>query len=171
VGIAIAAVLGGIVLVAALVLAVTLLVRLVSKLDTPPVAPRTGPARRLASTEPEAVTSEASMAVEEALEDLERGDDPRRVVIACWVRLERTVAKRGVKRQPFETSGELVGRVLGKLHPDPSALDRLHVLYRRARFSTAELGILERHAARDALRRMRSDVVQGAAAPPGEDRT
>ncbi len=50
-------------------------------------------------------------AVDAGLADLDDGD-PRAAVIACWVRLEEAAAAAGTPREPGDTPGELVLRLL-----------------------------------------------------------
>src|SRR5262249_35437498 len=52
-------------------------------------------------------------AVDEGLHGLDESDaDPRRAIIACWVRLEQAAAAAGTSRAAGETSTDLVARVL-----------------------------------------------------------
>lgn len=92
------------------------------------------------------------------LEDLDEAADPRRAVIACWLRLERTVAEAGTPRLAAETPGELVGRVLAEHQVRPGALERLTALYREARYSPHDVDDHVRNAARAALDDVRRDL-------------
>jgi hypothetical protein len=76
---------------------------------------------------------------------------PRNGIVACWVRLEETVAEAGVRPRPSETSAELATRVLHALDVDPRAVGTLAGLYREARFSEHELGEEARIRAREAV--------------------
>ena len=76
---------------------------------------------------------------------------PRNGIVACWVRLDETVAEAGVRPRPSETSAELATRVLHALDVDPRAVGTLAALYREARFSEPELGEETRDRAREAL--------------------
>jgi len=54
-------------------------------------------------------------AVDAGLAELDDADaDPRRAVIACWVRLEAAAAAAGTERSPGDTSTELVSRLLAR---------------------------------------------------------
>src|SRR5512139_1620639 len=58
---------------------------------------------------PADVGSEVVAAVEAGLVELDESHgDPRRAVIACWVRLERAAGAAGTPRHPGDTSTELV---------------------------------------------------------------
>ena len=92
------------------------------------------------------------------LEDLDEASDPRRAVIACWLRLERAVAEAGAPRRVAETPGELVARVLAEHRVRPGALARLTTLYREARYSTHAVDDDVRRSARAALDDVRRDL-------------
>jgi hypothetical protein len=83
---------------------------------------------------------------------------PRNGIVACWLRLEEDIADAGLPRRPWETSGELVVRVLRQLDLDPRAVGTLARLYREARFSTHELGEDARSEARSCLDRFHADL-------------
>lgn len=93
-----------------------------------------------------------------ALEDLDEAGDPRRAVIACWLRLERAVAEAGTPRRTAETSAELVARVLAEHRVRPARLESLGTLYREARYSRHELDDGVRRSARAALEDVRRDL-------------
>ena len=96
----------------------------------------------------------------EQLAAVERGG-PRDGVVACWLRLEETVASSGVAPRPSETSSELAARVLQSLDVDPRAVARLAALYREARFSAHPMGEQSRAEAREALRTLHHDLSSG----------
>lgn len=96
--------------------------------------------------------------VEAGLEDLDEAGDPRRAVIACWLRLERAVAEAGTPRRSAETPGDLVTRVLGAHRVRPARLHELSALYREARYSRHELDEGVRRRARAALDDVRRDL-------------
>jgi hypothetical protein len=85
---------------------------------------------------------------------------PRDGIVACWLRLESTVAACGVSPRPAETSTELVTRVLRTLDVDPRAAASLARLYREARFSEHVLGEDRREQARAALRTLSADLAR-----------
>jgi hypothetical protein len=102
-------------------------------------------------------------AVEAGLRLLEE-EEPHDAVIACWVLLERAAADAGTARRPAETPGQLVTRVLAEHRVTRTALDRLVVLYREARFSRHVLGEPARAEARAALEQVRREL-SGELAP------
>jgi hypothetical protein len=81
-------------------------------------------------------------------------------IVACWLRLEDSVAACGVPPRPAETSTELVTRVLRALDVDPRAVAGLARLYREARFSDHVLGEDSRERAREALRSISQDLAR-----------
>jgi hypothetical protein len=85
---------------------------------------------------------------------------PRDGIVACWLRLEQSVATCGVPPTPAETSTELVTRVLRSLDVDPRAAATLARLYREARFSEHVLGEDSREQARVALRTLHADLAR-----------
>ena len=173
VAIVIAAVIAGIALASFLFFAVRALIRIISDLDTLPLGERLEATATLPEAVPEHMQRKLGGQMALALEDLEKGDDPRRAIMACWLRLEAAAATGGVERLPSETSSELVRKVLDRLHVATTALDRLHDLYLRARFSAAPVAVVDRDAARAALERLRLGVVLGpgrAEGPSGEIR-
>jgi hypothetical protein len=85
---------------------------------------------------------------------------PRDGIVACWLRLEETVATCGVPLRPAETSTELVTRVLRSLDVDPRAVATLARLYREARFSEHVLAEGSREQARAALHTLSLDLAR-----------
>ena len=88
-----------------------------------------------AGTDPEAVRE----ALRAGLAELAAGGDPRRAVIACWLRLERLAAAAGTARLAADTPADLVRRLLARHRVSQAALDRLADAYRRARYAPAEV--------------------------------
>jgi hypothetical protein len=129
-------------------------IRVLASADTRPLGPAleaTAPVADALPVQVDALSGQLGL----ALGDLEGTGDPRRSIIACWLRLEAAAAEGGIERRPYETSGELVRKVLGGRHGGTSALDRLHGLYQRARFSAVPVGNAEVEAARADLERLR----------------
>jgi len=150
----VAALAAGIALAAVLWFAMRALGRLLANSDARPL----GPTLEVTAPVPEAEPAQSRALSEQislALGDLEGADDPRRAIMACWLHLEAAAATSGIERLPTETSGEFVRKVLGGRDRASIALDRLHGLYLRARFSAVPVGDAERDAARDALERLR----------------
>jgi hypothetical protein len=99
-------------------------------------------------------------AVDEGLADLDVADaDPRRAVIACWVRLEAAAAAAGTQREPGDTSTELVQRLLAEHAVSAPVLAGFAEIYRWARFATHEVDEAMRERARAALLQVRDELV------------
>jgi len=69
------------------------------------------------------------------LADLEDETDPRRAVIAAWIRMERGLAAAGLPRHAAEAPLEYVARVLERANVQPAPVRRLADLFERAKFS------------------------------------
>jgi hypothetical protein len=114
---------------------------------------------------PEVRTQEDLVAALDAgLEELSDADrDPRRAVIACWVRLEQAAAAAGTPRHAGDSPTDLVGRLLQEQRVDAGLLAALAAVYREARYATHTVDDRMRVQARSALERLRADL--GAEAP------
>jgi Domain of unknown function (DUF4129) len=124
-----------------------------------PLAPRT------------AEEHEVVAAVEAGLEALaDPGTDPRRAVIACWVRLEQAAAAAGTPRRPSDAPADHVLRLLAEHRVSRRVLDRFAAVYRHARYSSGPVDESDRATAVDALRRLR-DELTAAADATGADAT
>ncbi|OUC96425.1 DUF4129 domain-containing protein [Streptosporangium minutum] len=135
------------VIVVGAVLAAPVIVMLVRMLmrsgDRPPAA-------RPAQERPPAA-AEMRAALRAGLTDLDAGDDPRRAVIACWLRLEHAAAGAGTPRTAADTPGDLVTRLLAAHRVSGPALGRLAAAYRQARYAPHEVAESLRGTARRAL--------------------
>jgi len=101
-------------------------------------------------------------AVDEGLADLDDADaDPRRAVIACWVRLEEAAAVAGTPREPGDTSTELVARLLESHMVSADVLAGLAAVYREARYATHTVDAAMRDQARAALGLLREQLMAG----------
>ena len=101
-------------------------------------------------------------ALDAGLEELSDADrDPRRAVIACWVRLEQAAAAAGTTRHPGDTPADLVGRLLAEQQVDSQVLAALLEVYRQARYATHTVDDQMRQQARSALQRLRTDLGAG----------
>jgi len=76
---------------------------------------------------------------------------PRNAIVACWLRLEAVTEDAGFERDRADTSEEFTTRVLEQFSVDSFAVNELAALYRRARFSSHDMGEDERDAAVAAL--------------------
>ena len=104
-------------------------------------------------------------ALDAGLEELSDTDrDPRRAVIACWVRLEQAAAAAGTPRHPGDSPTDLVGRLLNEQQVDAGVLAALLEVYRQARYATHTVDDQMRRQARSALERLRADLGAGVPA-------
>jgi Domain of unknown function (DUF4129) len=117
-----------------------------------------------AAPTPTETTRRVRAALDEGLADLDEADsDPRRVVIACWIRLEEAAAAAGTPRQVGDTSTELVERLLATSPVSGGVLAAFAALYREARFATHTVDIAMRDQARAALTQLRDELSAGVA--------
>ena len=147
----------GTVLLVVVVLVLWILIRDVLRRRTG-LAADEGPARS-----PDQTVEEVVAALDAGLVDLSDSDaDPRRAVIACWVRLEQAAAAAGIARQLGDTPTDLVTRLLGG-GPSVSAdvLAAFAEVYREARYATHTVDERMRGQARSALQRLRADLTAG----------
>ncbi|WP_326560945.1 DUF4129 domain-containing protein [Micromonospora sp. NBC_01796] len=110
-------------------------------------------------------TAEAVVAALDAgLVDLSDSDtDPRRAVIACWVRLEQAAAAAGMPRRVGDTPTDLVTRLLrdGTGVVSAEVLAAFAHVYREARYATHSVDEQMRAQARSALQRLRTELTAG----------
>lgn len=120
--------------------------------------PRRRRTRDRAGTEEEVVA-----ALDASLVELTDTDaDPRRAVIACWVRLEQAAADAGVPAQVGDTPTDLVTRLLSGGRPvSAGVLAAFADVYREARYASHAVDERMRAQARDALRRLRAELTVG----------
>ncbi|MEV6965639.1 DUF4129 domain-containing protein [Hamadaea sp. NPDC051192] len=137
--------------VAIVVLLVVLMIRGVAQRRVRFDAPGVRPTRRQ-------TTEELLAAVDQGLVELDDDGDPRRAVIACWVRLERAAEAAGVPRKPGDTSTDLVVRLLDSRAINPTVLNDFAAVYREARYSPHPVTTATRDDARAALRLLRDEL-------------
>ncbi|MFC6019459.1 DUF4129 domain-containing protein [Plantactinospora solaniradicis] len=118
---------------------------------------------------------EVVAALDAGLVDLSDSDaDPRKAVIACWVRLEQAASAAGVERRPGDTPTELVTRLLGADRPvSADVLAAFAEVYREARYATHTVDERMRAQARSALQRLRTELTtaQGGPVTAGGERS
>jgi hypothetical protein len=115
--------------------------------------------QELAVTPPDQAREEVIAAVDAGLSDLDDADtDPRRAVIACWVRLEQAAAAAGTPRQPGDTPAELVTRLLAGHDVSAAVLYALAEVYRLARYAAHTVDAHMRDQARVALGQLRAEL-------------
>jgi hypothetical protein len=102
--------------------------------------------------------------LDETLDDLRTETDPRRAVIAAYVRMERALGAHGFPRLRFEAPHEYLGRVLDELSGGRLAAARLTALFERARFSPHEIDGSMKDEAIDAIESLQADLAATEAA-------
>lgn len=106
-----------------------------------------------------AAGEEVIAAVDAGLVELGDTDaDPRRAVIACWVRLERAAAAAGTPRLVGDSPTELVTRLLSAHRVSRPTLEGLAEVYREARYATHPVDERSRLDAIAALRQLRAEL-------------
>jgi hypothetical protein len=93
-----------------------------------------------------------------AQQDAVAQGSPRNGIVACWLRLEETLAEAGVPPDRAETSAEFVVRVLHTLDLDPRPVATLAQLFREARFSDHPVDESARTRARAALEDLHAEL-------------
>jgi hypothetical protein len=96
--------------------------------------------------------------LDDTLDDLRAEPDPRKAVIACYSRMERSLASFGLPRRPFEAPVEYLGRVLDELQSGSAAARRLTKLFERAKFSEHAIDASMKDEAIDAVSELRSEL-------------
>ena len=115
--------------------------------------------RRARSTREPATLGEALADVlDETLDALRAERDPRRAVIGAYLRLERVLGAHGLARRPAEAPLEYLGRVLEDLSVSAPAVQRLTLLFQRARFSQHEIGQAMKDEAIGALQTVQDEL-------------
>jgi len=104
------------------------------------------------------VADDVAATIGEALDDLEAEPDARRAVIAAYARMERVLARHGLRRLPSETPVEYLRRILLGLTSRADAVTRLTGLFEQAKFSRHEIDGAMKQEAIDALRAIRDDL-------------
>jgi len=117
------------------------------------------PAAATAAVPATRAAEEVVAALDAGLVDLSAADaDPRRAVIACWVRLEQAAAAAGTPRQIGDTPTDLVTRLLRSHDVSADVLADLADVYRKARYATHTVDERMRAQARSALQRLRGEL-------------
>jgi hypothetical protein len=120
-----------------------------------PLVVHPGPAEQPVATR----TEEVVAALDAGLDRLSDQDtDPRRAVIACWVRLEEAAAAAGTPRHAGDTSTDLVARLLDSHQVSRPVLDEFAAVYREARYATHVVDEQMRAAAVRSLGHLRAEL-------------
>ncbi|GAA4689268.1 DUF4129 domain-containing protein [Phytohabitans rumicis] len=113
-----------------------------------------------------ASAEEVVAALDAGLIDLSDADlDPRRAVIACWLRLEQAAAAAGTPRHVADTPTDLVSRLLQGHRVSADVLAGFADVYREARYATHTVDERMREHARAALERLRAELTAGVGGP------
>ncbi len=107
------------------------------------------------ATEP---TPDLRVTLDDMVDDLELGSDPRSAVLAAYDRLERALAEQGRPRRPTETPSEHLARVLTRLPVDRTPFLDLALRYELARYSSRPITETDREQATADLTRARDDL-------------
>lgn len=110
------------------------------------------------------VKTALTVAVSDAIEDLENEPDARRAVIAAYARMERALAEHGYARRPSEAPFEYLARILGELAVRADAVRALTELFERAKFSTHAVDDVMKQRAISALLAIKDDLARPAVA-------
>jgi hypothetical protein len=115
--------------------------------------------RRRRADERRALGEALGSVLDDAIEEVEGEQDPRRAVIAAWARTERVLSRQGLPRHAAEAPFEYAARALQELGAPAAGLQGLAWLFEWARFSLHEVTPAMRE---DALARLRAvrEVVQ-----------
>jgi hypothetical protein len=126
-----------------------------------------GRAKPLAVATAEQTRQEVEAAIVAGLVDLDDdGTDPRRAVIACWLRLEKAAAGVGVERFRADTSSDLVARLLdADFVVRADVLEVLADLYRQARYAPHDVDPSMRDRARAALVELQAELARPVVRP------
>ncbi len=108
--------------------------------------------------------------LDESLEALEAEPDPRKAVIAAYVRMDRWLAQAGFGRKSSEAPFEHLDRIVGSLGATTAVGSTLAGLYERAKFDYRPCGPEMKQAAIAALVQLR-DELASLAATGGTDGT
>ena len=85
-------------------------------------------------------------------------DDARAAIIACYLAMERSLARAGAAQAAADTPDEFLARAAADGLVRGAAAGELTGLFYEARFSAHQLTAAERDAARDALERLAADL-------------
>lgn len=97
-------------------------------------------------------------AIDELLARFDQSDDPRRVVIGAYARMERVLAAGGVEKKRSESPRQYLERVLGTLDVTDQSIVRLTDLFEEARFSPHDIDLSMALEARAALAGIREQL-------------
>jgi hypothetical protein len=97
--------------------------------------------------------------IEVLVDDLLDEPDPRRAVIAAYARMETLFAGAGVTRHENETPREYLRRLVVRMTGHAEAVERLTMLFERAKFGSTDVTSLMKRTAIAMLRQIREDLL------------
>lgn len=109
------------------------------------------------------IEADVAASIADAIEDLEAEPDARRAVIAAYARMEKALARHGLRRDPSETPVEYLRRILLGLTSRRDAVTNLTSLFERAKFSAHDVDSSMKQDAIAALRSIRDDLQEAPA--------
>lgn len=125
--------------------------------------------RRPPARERDVIAEDVAAVLDETLDDLRAESDPRKAVIAAYVRLEHALAAHGLPRRRAETEEEYLARMLEALEISAGAARRLTQLFERARFSPHEVDDGMKEEAIGALEAVRDELRAADVESPGDE--
>ncbi|MFK4789795.1 DUF4129 domain-containing protein [Microbacterium sp. ZW T5_56] len=106
----------------------------------------------VAAPEPDAQVIRRGIAA--ALAEMDADREPADAIVAAWVGLEESAADAGLRREPTETAGEFVVRIIARDQRATADVGTLLRLYEDVRFGGRSVDDAELRLARAALRRI-----------------
>jgi MYXO-CTERM domain-containing protein len=107
-----------------------------------------------------AIDEELAATIGDAIDDLEAEPDARRAVVAAYARMERVLARHGLRRRPSQTPLEYLRAVLSALSGRGAAARRLTELFEEAQFSTHRVDEAMKRDAIASLRSIRDGLLE-----------
>ena len=102
--------------------------------------------------------AELARALDATLDDLRADPDPRRAVIAAYAQMERALARAGLPRKPSEAPREYLHRALPAVGAGATSVERLTLLFERAKFSPHAIDAEMKEEAIAALESLRDEL-------------
>lgn len=127
---------GGLALIAAILLVIRWLLRRPARTVEAIVAPELSDAHEHPTpAEPEKASAPTvRRGLSQAIEALNREREPHDAIVKAWLGLQDAAADAGVQRRPAETPTEFTGRILSRVPADRRAVDTLLNRYLKVRF-------------------------------------
>jgi len=114
---------------------------------------RRTPSTRDLSLAPDGAELALAPLIDESLAALLHEADPRRAILACYAQMERSLARRGIPREPQETALEYAGRLLQLAGAPSEPVNAMTELFQVAGFSKR---VVDEEMRQTAIRSLRS---------------